>query len=405
MADISASDVGQSGKLFDTATGKIWGAFGAALLVTAVVHTFGGGLGLPMQWLLTVGAFGAAAYFVAQETGRALGGANSGVEATRMRNAMQGATTNVMIADNDFNIVYMNDSMVAMMRNAEADIKKDLPQFNANSLIGTNIDGFHANPALQRGMVGGLTTTFSGRITIGPRTFNLVANPIFDDNRDRLGTSVEWEDVTACLAEEAGAATVAANNARLKAALDGAQTNVMLADNDFNIIYMNETMIAMMNNAESDIKKDLPKFNANKLMGTNIDGFHKDPSHQRTMVGELEATYETSIVVGGRTFNLIANPVLDDSGTRLGTCVEWEDATEKLKAEEALAETAQTNARLKAALDGAKANVMLADNDFNIIYMNETMVAMMKNAEADIKEELPNFDADNLMGFNIDGFH
>jgi len=323
----------------------------------------------------------------------------------RIKIALDGAKTNVMMADNDFNIFYMNESMVKMMKNAEADIKTELTSFNADTLIGTNIDQFHKDPSHQRGMVGALSNLFEGQIEIGGRTFSLIANPVFDDNGERFGTSVEWEDITDRLAKEKEAALVAADNARIKVALDGAQTNVMLADPDFNIIYMNKSMVETMQNAESDIKKDLPNFNAASLIGTNIDGFHKDPSHQRGMVGKLAGTYETSIVVGGRTFNLIANPVNDAEGNRLGTSVEWDDATERLQREEEAAILAADNARIKTALDGAQTNVMLADVDFNIIYMNKSMVEMMKVAEDDIKKDLKNFDADKLIGTNIDGFH
>jgi len=331
--------------------------------------------------------------------------AAANAENAKIKVALDGAQTNVMIADNDFNIIYMNESMMEMMKSAEADIKEGLPRFDAASLLGTNIDQFHKNPAYQRGLVGGMTDTFEGRISIGRRTFSLIANPVVDSTGERFGTSVEWTDLTDRLAKQEAAAKIAADNARIKTALDGAQANVMLADNDFNIIYMNVTMIAMMKNAEADIKKDLPNFSADGLMGTNIDGFHKDPSHQRSMVGKLESTYETSIVIGGRTFNLIANPVNDESGVRLGTSVEWADVTEKLAAEAKAKEIADANAQIKQALDKVTANVMVADADMHINYMNDAMVNMFAMAEADIRKELPGFDSSKLMGANPDVFH
>jgi len=331
--------------------------------------------------------------------------ASEAKEVAKLKAALDGANVNVMIADNDFNIMYMNESMVEMMQVAEPEIKQALPHFNANSLLGTNIDQFHKNPAYQRGLVGEITDTFVGRINIGVRTFDLIANPIMEANGERFGTSVEWSDVTEQLAEEKAAKEVTAENSRIKSALDGAQTNVMLADNDFNIIYMNESMVAMMQHAESDIKKDLPNFDANSLMGTNIDLFHKDPSHQRNIIGGLTDTFDGRIEVGGRTFDLIANPVHDKTGHRIGTSVEWADITDRLAKERAAAAIATENSRIKTALDGTQTNVMLADDDYNIIYMNESMVATMQNAEADLKKELANFNASSLIGQNIDVFH
>ncbi len=323
----------------------------------------------------------------------------------RIKVALDSATTNVMLADTNFNIFYMNESMVAMMKNAEADIRTELTNFDADSLIGTNIDVFHKDPSHQRGMVGKLTDTYATQITVGGRTFDLIANPVFDEGHNRIGTSVEWADITEKLAQERAAEALAQENSRIKTALDGAKTNVMLADNDFNIIYMNTSMKAMMKNAEADLKKDLPNFNADALIGTNIDGFHKDPSHQRSLVGKLDQTYETQIKVGGRTFDLIANPVMGEDGNRIGTSVEWADITERLARELLEKKEAAQNAQIKQALDKVTANVMVADAEMGISYMNESMQSMFKAAETDIRQVLPSFDASNLIGQNPDIFH
>jgi len=327
------------------------------------------------------------------------------VDTSRIKTALDGAKTNVMLADNGNNIIYMNKTMVAMMKHAEPDIKTDLPNFDADSLMGTNIDVFHKDPSHQRSLLSALEDTYETNIVVGGRTFNLIANPVHDETGARIGTSVEWADLTDKLKEEAALRELSEDNNRIKTALDGAKTNVMLADNGNNIIYMNKTMVAMMKHAEPDIKTDLPNFDADSLMGTNIDVFHKDPSHQRSLLSALEDTYETNIVVGGRTFNLIANPVHDETGARIGTSVEWDDITERLAAETAAKVEADANAQIKQALDRVTANVMVADADMGITYMNEAMIAMFKNAEADVKKVLPNFDCNNLIGANPDFFH
>src|ERR1700756_5641079 len=63
--------------------------------------------------------------------------------------AARAISANVMVADENFNIVYMNDSVTALLRGAEADLRKDLPQFSVSTLIGTNIDVFHKDPELS----------------------------------------------------------------------------------------------------------------------------------------------------------------------------------------------------------------------------------------------------------------
>ncbi|MBJ7406896.1 MAG: histidine kinase, partial [Bradyrhizobium sp.] len=73
-------------------------------------------------------------------------------------------SANLMVADNDLNIVYMNNAVTDLLRTAEADLKKELPHFNVNTLVGTNIDVFHKNPQHQRQMLASLSTVHRAMI-------------------------------------------------------------------------------------------------------------------------------------------------------------------------------------------------------------------------------------------------
>lgn len=110
------------------------------------------------------------------------------------------------------------------------------------------------------------------------------------------------------------------------AALKSLSANVMVADVDLNIIFMNDSVISFLKEAEQDIQHDLPNFNTSSLVGQNIDVFHKNPQHQRGMLANLPENYQTSIKVGGRVFGLTANPLRNGAGDRIGTVVEWADA-------------------------------------------------------------------------------
>ncbi len=125
---------------------------------------------------------------------------------------------------------------------------------------------------------------------------------------------------------------------RIKVALDNVSSNVMVASNSGDIIYLNESVINMMRNAEQDLRKDLPEFAVDRLQGANIDIFHKKPEHQRRLLESLQDTFRSRIKVGGRSFDLVANPVIDDENNRLGTVVEWQDITEQLRAENEIEE-------------------------------------------------------------------
>lgn len=253
-------------------------------------------------------------------------------EMANLASALKLCQANVMIADNDMNIVYLNDTVTEMLRKNESGIKKVLKSFSVDKLIGTNVDSFHEKPSHQRDIMKSLQEPYHTQIKVGDLTFGLIASPWVDAQGNRLGTLVEWEDRTERLAREAEQKQRAEENARVRQALDNVTANVMIADADAHIIYLNSAVHNMMKNAESDIRKGLPHFDSNKLLGTNIDVFHKNPHHQRNILKDLKTTYEGKAEVGGRTFTVIANPVFND-GARVGTVVEWADRTAELAIE------------------------------------------------------------------------
>ncbi|NOQ77287.1 MAG: PAS domain-containing protein [Methylococcaceae bacterium] len=126
---------------------------------------------------------------------------------------------------------------------------------------------------------------------------------------------------------------VGAESLRIKQALDNVSSCVMVANTNLEIIYMNDTVKSMFKNAEKDIQQQLPNFDADQLLGANIDQFHKNPAHQRGMVPNLQGTLKSELVIGSRHMNFVANPVLDASGGRIGTVVEWLDRTLEVKIE------------------------------------------------------------------------
>lgn len=105
-------------------------------------------------------------------------------------------SSNIMMADTNGIITYVNPAIVAMFVEAEADIRKALPHFDARTLVGKNIDLFHKNPAHQRGLMEVMTKTHFGRAQAGRRIFTVVANPMSNKHGERLGTVIEWKDIT-----------------------------------------------------------------------------------------------------------------------------------------------------------------------------------------------------------------
>jgi methyl-accepting chemotaxis protein len=120
---------------------------------------------------------------------------------------------------------------------------------------------------------------------------------------------------------------IANEHLRIKVALDNVSTGVMIADNARNIIYANKSVIEILGKAQDDIRKQLPNFSAANLVGTNIDNFHKIPSHQAQMLSTLNAAHSACIEIGGRPIALTVSPVINEEGQRLGTVAECKDHT------------------------------------------------------------------------------
>lgn len=250
----------------------------------------------------------------------------------RLANALKLCQANVMLVDKDLTIVYFNDTLQKTFFKNETVLKTVMTNFSAAALEGENLSVFPSLLIDVQNQLKTITNTIELDVVIGGLSFGLIASPWLDANDDRLGTVIEWDEKTDRLAKEVKEKAQAQENARVRLALDSVSTNVMIADNDANIIYMNEAVVAMMRNAQSDIRKELPDFDANKLRNANIDVFHKDPSHQRRLLEGLKETYVGKAEIGGRTFTVVANPV-DVDGERIGSVVEWTDRTAEVAIE------------------------------------------------------------------------
>ncbi|MFQ5660203.1 MAG: methyl-accepting chemotaxis protein [Gammaproteobacteria bacterium] len=120
----------------------------------------------------------------------------------------------------------------------------------------------------------------------------------------------------------------------MRSAVDGAQTNLMICDNNFVITYVNPAVTNMMARREAELRQIWPGFDAHNLVGQSIDQFHKNPEHQRRLLSNpanLPATAE--IKVGEVEFQVNATAVLDRDGNWMGNMVEWQDITAQKQAE------------------------------------------------------------------------
>jgi methyl-accepting chemotaxis protein len=129
-------------------------------------------------------------------------------------------------------------------------------------------------------------------------------------------------------------AAAAMENRRIRTALDRVAVGSMLADTDGKIIYANDFSKNIFRTQVAEIRKSLPKFDPESIIGSSFDLFHANPAHQRNMLAHLTATHTAEIKLGKAVLRVIANPVIDERGERLGTVVQWVDRTQEVAVEE-----------------------------------------------------------------------
>ncbi|MBL4940269.1 MAG: PAS domain-containing protein [Colwellia sp.] len=119
------------------------------------------------------------------------------IEVGRLSSAVEGMTTNLMMADKEGNIVYANPSVCAMLRRREAKLQTVLPSFRVDTMVGTNFDTFHKNPAHQQNLLGNpANLPYNTEISVAGLTFQLIAIALKDEEGNHVGTAVQWLDLT-----------------------------------------------------------------------------------------------------------------------------------------------------------------------------------------------------------------
>jgi methyl-accepting chemotaxis protein len=311
-----------------------------------------------------------------------------------LKNILEHAPINIMIADADENIIFVNKKAREILGSVEHELASYLPGFKANEIIGGSIHRYHKDPAAIKHILQGLLPGQSrqGEITPGHFIFEHETRVLTDNQGNRVGYVVQWSDVTEKRAKEEQAA-------RLQKAVDGAQTAMMMIDRDLTITYVNESTRELLKNNEEVLRSLYTGFSADNIVGTCIDIFHKNPAHQRRLLQDARnLPYETDIQVGPLTFHIRASAIHDLAGNYIGNTLEWSDVTELRKKELEVA-------RLQSAIDGAQSNLMLCDENLNITYVNPAVVDMLAKRQMELRKIWPTLDAQNLVGQNIDQFH
>jgi len=181
------------------------------------------------------------------------------------------------------------------------------------------------------------------------------------------------------------------NNKMYEQMVDNMPVNVIVCDpKTLEINYVNKES----KNTLKEIEHLLP-INADQILGTCIDIFHQNPSHQRELLKDASRLpWATHIQLGEETLDLLVTAILDERGRYVAPMLTWSVITDKINSERKSDMQAQM-------LDQMPTNVMFLETEnFTITYANQTSV----NTLSGLADLIP-CKANELVGQCVDIFH
>ncbi len=125
---------------------------------------------------------------------------------------------------------------------------------------------------------------------------------------------------------------------RLSTMVESMPSNVMFADSDNVIRYMNPASLQTLKKVEH-----LLPIPVDKIVGSSIDAFHKDPSHQRRILADpSNLPIRTQIGVGDELLDLLVTAIHDESGQYIGAMATWSLVTDQVRTKQEAANVGQT---------------------------------------------------------------
>ena len=145
--------------------------------------------------------------------------------------------------------------------------------------------------------------------------------------------------------------------------VDKISVAVMMVNRDFIVTFVNEPTRQLLKANFASFRTLWPNFDPDKIVGTCIDTFHKNPAHQRGMLSDAsKLPLRTEISVGDLKFALLVSASYDKAGNYVGNVLEWMDVT-----------TIRVNEGMLAAINKAQA-VIEFTVDGKILHANENFL-------------------------------
>lgn len=249
-----------------------------------------------------------------------------------MSDILEHAPINIMIANAEENIVFVNKKARDVLGALESEIAQYIPGFRANEIVGGSIHRYHKDPEPIKHVLRALRPgdSHQGFIAPGPYLFEHQTRALFDKQGVKYGYVVQWNDVTAYKTAQEKAD-------RMFSGVEGASNALMMCDENRIITFLNPAARSLLTRIEATLRQHLPSFDVSNLVGTSIDVFHRHPSHQQQLLADsTKLPYTGRIKLSDVVLEVTATMITNGDGEYRGNMVEWRDITDEIATENAI---------------------------------------------------------------------
>ncbi|MBL8550892.1 MAG: PAS domain S-box protein [Hyphomonadaceae bacterium] len=233
--------------------------------------------------------------------------------------AFEQSSVAMMMIDRDFKVTFLNDATKRLLRDNATAFRTIWPTFDPDRILGACIDIFHKNPAHQRQMLSDASRLpYRTDISVGDLKFALSVGAVFDANRNYVGNTLEWDNVTETRMNAGMLAALKRSQAIIEFALDG------------RIISANENFLQAMGYSLAEIQ--------GKHHSMFVDPAEAATAGYRAFWeklgrGEFDAGQYKRVAKGGRVIYIQAsyNPILDGNGRPFKVVKFAADVTEQMQ--------------------------------------------------------------------------
>lgn len=115
---------------------------------------------------------------------------------SQLRDGLQKLTTPVALASADHQIMFINTALEETLKQHEHDIRSVVSDFDSSDIVNSTMARFSNSPGEMSLTLQTLSGVHECEFNAGDRVFKLVYNAMYSMDNERLGTSMEWQDIT-----------------------------------------------------------------------------------------------------------------------------------------------------------------------------------------------------------------